>query len=53
MNRREWGVLSHYLHNDEGADEFAEVLQFADRAMIYDVYPAREEYDGSVHSLRI
>lgn len=31
-------------------DEFAEVLQLADKVMICDVYPAREEYDGTIHS---
>lgn len=31
-------------------DDFAEVLNLADKVMICDVYPAREEYDGSIHS---
>ncbi len=31
-------------------DDFAEVLQIADKTIICDVYPAREEYDGTIHS---
>ena len=31
-------------------DDFAEVLPIADRVLICDVYPAREEYDGTLHS---
>ncbi|MEE1047043.1 MAG: cyanophycin synthetase, partial [Clostridia bacterium] len=31
-------------------DEFAEVLPIADRVLICDVFPAREEYDGTIHS---
>ncbi len=31
-------------------DDFAEVLQLADRVVICDVYPAREKYDGTIHS---
>lgn len=53
MNReRVWVVFQPHTYTRTKAllDEFAEVLQFADRVMICDVYPAREEYDGSVHS---
>ena len=31
-------------------DEFAEVLPIAARVLICDVFPAREEYDGTIHS---
>lgn len=31
-------------------DEFSEVLPIADRVLICDVFPAREEYDGTIHS---
>jgi len=34
----------HLLH------EFAEVLSQFDKVMIADVYPAREKYDGTIHS---
>lgn len=30
--------------------EFAEALSLADKVIVADVYPARESYDGSVHS---
>lgn len=31
-------------------DDFAEALSNADRVLLCDIYPAREEYDGKVHS---
>lgn len=31
-------------------NRFAEVLSLADRTLICDIYPAREEYDGTIHS---
>lgn len=31
-------------------DDFAEVLPLADRVIISDIYPAREKYDGTIHS---
>ncbi len=31
-------------------NEFAEVLPLSDKVMIADVYPAREEYDGTIHA---
>ncbi len=31
-------------------DDFAQVLSLADKVMICDVYPAREDYDGTIHS---
>lgn len=31
-------------------DEFADVLQLADKTIICDIYPAREDYDGTIHS---
>ncbi len=31
-------------------DGFAETLSLADRVMICDIFPAREEYDGKIHS---
>ncbi len=31
-------------------DKFAEVLSLADRVLICDIYPAREKYDGTIHS---
>lgn len=31
-------------------DDFAEVLKIADKVIVCDVYPAREEYDGTIHS---
>ena len=31
-------------------DDFADALKIADRIIIADIYPAREKYDGTVHS---
>lgn len=31
-------------------EDFAEVLPLADRVIISDIYPAREKYDGTIHS---
>ncbi len=39
-----------YTRTKSLLDDFAEVLPLSDNVIIADVYPAREEYDGTIHS---
>ena len=39
-----------YTRTKSLLDDFAEVLPLSDKVIIADVYPAREEYDGTIHS---
>lgn len=39
-----------YSRTKAFAKEFAKALEMADHAIVTDVYPAREEYDGTIHS---
>lgn len=47
-----WVVFQPHTYSRTKAllEEFAEVLPIADRVLICDIYPAREKYDGSIHS---
>ena len=47
-----WVVFQPHTYSRTAAflDEFAEALSEADRVMIADIYPAREKYDGTIHS---
>lgn len=50
--KKVWVVFQPHTYSRTAAflDEFAEALSHADRVMIADVYPAREKYDGTIHS---
>ena len=50
--KRVWVVFQPHTYSRTKAflDEFAKVLAIADKVMICDVYPAREKYDGTIHS---
>ncbi|MBR5151902.1 MAG: UDP-N-acetylmuramate--L-alanine ligase [Clostridia bacterium] len=50
--RRIWTVFQPhtYSRTKHLLEEFARVLPLADKVMIADVYPARETYDGTIHS---
>ncbi len=53
MNKNNvWVVFQPHTYSRTKAllDDFAEVLPIADRVLICDVYPARENYDGTIHS---
>ena len=47
-----WVVFQPHTYSRTAAflDDFAAALGGADRVMIADIYPAREKYDGTVHS---
>lgn len=47
-----WAVFQPHTYSRTKAllDEFAQVLRLADHVLIADVYPAREVYDGTIHS---
>ena len=47
-----WAVFQPHTYSRTKAllDDFAKVLKLADHILIADVYPAREEYDGTIHS---
>ncbi len=47
-----WVVFQPHTYTRTAAflDEFASALGEADKVMIADIYPAREKYDGTVHS---
>ncbi len=49
---RLWVVFQPHTYSRTKAllGDFAEVLSLADRTMICDVFPARERYDGTIHS---
>ena len=50
--QRVWTVFQPhtYSRTKHLLDEFAKVLSDSDKVMIADVYPAREQYDGTIHS---
>ena len=50
--KRIWTVFQPhtYSRTKHLLDEFAAVLPLADRVLIADIYPAREKYDGTIHS---
>lgn len=53
MNKnRVWVVFQPHTYSRTKAflDDFARALSSADKVIICDVYPAREKYDGTVHS---
>ncbi len=53
MGRKQvWVVFQPHTYSRTKAllDDFAKALAIADRVMICDVYPAREKYDGTIHS---
>lgn len=47
-----WCIFQPHTYSRTKAflGEFAEALSIADRTIIADVYPAREKYDGTIHS---
>ncbi len=47
-----WCVFQPHTYSRTKAflPDFAQALQLADRLIVADVYPAREKYDGSIHS---
>ena len=47
-----WCVFQPHTYSRTKAflNDFAEALSIADRVVLADIYPAREEYDGSTHS---
>ena len=47
-----WAVFQPhtYTRTKSLLDDFALVLAEADHLLIADIYPAREEYDGTIHS---
>lgn len=50
--QRIWTVFQPhtYSRTKHLLEEFAKVLPLSDKVMIADVYPAREKYDGTIHS---
>ncbi len=50
--RRIWTVFQPhtYSRTKHLLEEFAQVLPLFDKVVIADVYPAREKYDGTIHS---
>ena len=50
--QRIWTVFQPhtYSRTKHLLEEFAEVLPLSDKVMIADIYPAREKYDGTIHS---
>lgn len=51
-NGNVWCIFQPHTYSRTKAflGEFAEALAIADRTIVADVYPAREKYDGTVHS---
>ena len=49
---RIWTVFQPHTYSRTKSllEDFAEVLPLSDRVLIADVYPAREKYDGTIHS---
>ena len=47
-----WCIFQPHTYSRTKAflDDFAEALKLADRVVLADVYPAREKYDGTIHS---
>lgn len=52
MGKNVWVVFQPHTYSRTITllDEFAEALSKADKVMICDIYPAREKYDGKIHS---
>ncbi len=52
MGKKVWVVFQPHTYSRTITllDDFAEALKEADRVLICDVFPAREEYDGKIHS---
>lgn len=50
--KKVWVVFQPHTYSRTKAllDQFPDALKLADRVMIADVYPAREQYDGTIHS---
>ena len=50
-----WCVFQPHIYSRTKAftDDFAKALSLADKTIIADVYPAREIYDGTIHSCDI
>lgn len=50
--RRIWCIFQPHTYSRTKAftDDFAKALSIADRVILADIYPAREKYDGSIHS---
>ena len=50
--RKVWTVFQPhtYTRTKSLLDDFASALSLSDRVLIADIYPAREEYDGTIHS---
>ncbi len=50
--KKTWVVFQPHTYTRTSSllHEFAEVLPLADHVLIADIYPAREVYDGSIHS---
>jgi len=50
-----WCVFQPHTYSRTKAftQEFANALSLADKSIVTDVYPAREEYDGTIHSCDI
>ena len=49
---RIWCVFQPHTYTRTKAflDDFAEALKMADKIVLADIYPAREKYDGTIHS---
>lgn len=52
MGKNVWVAFQPHTYSRTKAllDDFADVLKLADKVIICDVYPAREDYDGTIHS---
>lgn len=50
--RKIWCIFQPHTYSRTKAftDDFAKALSIADRVILADIYPAREKYDGSIHS---
>ena len=49
---RVWCIFQPHTYSRTKAflDDFADALSLADKVVLADIYPAREKYDGTVHS---
>ena len=49
---RVWCIFQPHTYSRTKAflDDFAEALKIADKVVLADIYPAREKYDGTIHS---
>lgn len=50
--KRTWCIFQPHTYSRTKAftDEFAKALSLADKVVVADIYPAREKYDGTIHS---